>query len=62
MINAFLGYPVTQFNGKKFFIISTASWAGGRNPFLGIAYIVVGGICALVTAVFTFIHFKFGRA
>lgn len=26
---------------------------GGKNPFLGIAYIVVGGICVVLGALFT---------
>ena len=30
---------------------------GGKNPFLGIAYIVVGGICIVLGAVFTGMHF-----
>ena len=54
-------YPVTVFNGKKSFIISNTSWLGGKNLFLGIAYIVVGCICFLLSAFFLFIHKKHGR-
>ena len=29
---------------------------GGRNSFLGIAYVVVGGLCIMLGAVFTVMH------
>lgn len=29
---------------------------GGKNPFLGIAYVVVGGICIVLGALFTVAH------
>ena len=54
-------YPVTQFSGTKSVIIATTSILGGKNPFLGIAYIVVGCICFLIGIIFLFIHLKFGR-
>uniref|UniRef100_A0A915BRP9 Cell cycle control protein 50A n=1 Tax=Parascaris univalens TaxID=6257 RepID=A0A915BRP9_PARUN len=53
-------YPVAVFGGRKSFIISTTSWAGGKNPFLGIAYMVVGSVCIVLGFVFLFIHVKFG--
>jgi hypothetical protein len=37
-------------------LISTRTVMGGRNPFLGIAYIVVGGICIIMGAIFTATH------
>jgi len=43
-------YPVVGFKGTKSFVIAQMTWAGGKNPFLGIAYIVVGSM-ALVSAV-----------
>lgn len=54
-------YPVKMFDGQKDLIISNTSWLGGKNNFLGIAYIVVGGICFIISAFFLYIHKKFGR-
>lgn len=44
------------YQGTKSVVITTRSVMGGRNPFLGIAYIVVGGICIVLGAVFTITH------
>uniref|UniRef100_A0A6G1S8E4 Cell cycle control protein 50A n=1 Tax=Aceria tosichella TaxID=561515 RepID=A0A6G1S8E4_9ACAR len=54
-------YPVTTFQGRKRFILSNTSWLGGKNHFLGIAYIVVGSICFILSAFFLYIHKKYGR-
>jgi hypothetical protein len=54
-------YPVVGFSGTKSFIISTTTWIGGKNPFLGIAYLVVGSLCILLGFCFLIIHFKFSR-
>ncbi|KAI7800305.1 transmembrane protein 30Ab [Triplophysa rosa] len=54
-------YPVRSFDGRKRVILSTISWMGGKNPFLGIAYITVGSICFFLGVVLLFIHHKYGN-
>ena len=54
--NVFLDFPVTIFDGTKAILLSTRTVMGGKNPFLGIAYVVVAGICVLLGALFTVTH------
>jgi len=48
-------YDVSNYGGTKSFVITTTSIIGGRNPFLGIAYIFVG-IISLIFAIFFLIR------
>uniref|UniRef100_A0A3Q2P554 Cell cycle control protein n=1 Tax=Fundulus heteroclitus TaxID=8078 RepID=A0A3Q2P554_FUNHE len=52
-------YPVRSFDGRKRMILSTISWMGGKNPFLGIAYMTVGSICFFLGVVLLVIHHKY---
>ncbi|KAL2071890.1 hypothetical protein VTL71DRAFT_13125 [Oculimacula yallundae] len=49
-------FNVTEYGGTKSIIISTRTVMGGKNPFLGIAYVVVGGICIILGTLFTITH------
>lgn len=45
-------YDVTGFDGHKYIVLSTTSWLGGKNPFLGYAYIIVGSVCIVLALIF----------
>ncbi|XP_047322438.1 ALA-interacting subunit 3-like [Impatiens glandulifera] len=49
-------YNTYSFNGKKRLVLSTTSWLGGKNDFLGIAYLTVGGLCFFLAMVFTVVY------
>lgn len=49
-------FPVNSYDGTKSILLSTRTIMGGKNPFLGIAYVVVGGLCIVLGALFTATH------
>ena len=47
-------YPVASFKGKKYFILSTVNGLGGKNNFLGILYLCLGGASIVFGILFWF--------
>jgi len=47
-------YNTYKFDGAKHVVLSTTSWLGGKNDFLGIAYIAIGALCVAFSLVFVY--------
>lgn len=54
-------FPVEEFGGTKAFYISTTSWCGGPNAFLGTAYLVVGFIALFIATTLLVKHIRHPR-
>ncbi|XP_077587230.1 cell cycle control protein 50B [Stigmatopora nigra] len=52
-------YPVQSFKGRKKVVFSNVSWMGGKNEFLGIAYLVIGSMCLVMSVVMLVVYAKF---
>ncbi|KAG4951054.1 hypothetical protein JHK85_044921 [Glycine max] len=49
-------YNTYEFGGRKSFVLSTTTRVDGRNHFLGMTYILVGGISLLFAAAFLLLY------
>lgn len=45
-------YNTYSFGGSKALVLSTTSWIGGKNNFIGVAYLTIGGLCIFLAVGF----------
>lgn len=48
----FVAFPVTRFEGRKRVLLTNTCVTGGKNPVLGIMYIVVGSLAVIFAVAF----------
>lgn len=52
-----LDYDITAYGGTKSIVLTGTSFLGDRNPFMGLAWIVMGCVCTFLGVVFLGWHF-----
>lgn len=51
-----IDFPVRVYTGTKSIVISTVSWVGGKNPFLGWAYVAASSLFVILAIAGTIRH------
>ena len=54
-------YNTYTFGGKKSLVLTTSTWLGGKNDFLGYAYLITGFLSIFLSILFALIHVKVPR-